>query len=618
MNNIKHKMKNERISRLFSIAFSTLLLVLAFTSQANIIGEEGPAFNLTASEGYISVADGGSIYSWGYSTNGTMQLPGPTLIVNEGATVSITLTNALPVAAGNVSIVFPGHKVTTTGGVVGALTQEATIGSTVTYEFTAGKAGTYQYHSGTRSELQVEMGLYGALIVRPTAPAAGCTLSAYNHSGTCYDREYLYLLSEIDIDTHRAAEAQAGGAGPINIGTGAFTSEYWMINGRAAPDTMAAAGTAILPHQPYNAMTRMHPGERLLMRVVGVGREFHPFHFHGNHARVLARDGNLLVSETDSTELAGPLLFSIPSVPGSTTDAVFEWTGKDLGWDIYSSSTNVAITNAGFEIPVLNEGASVSNNIPGWNKTGSGRVFNPFNAANAPEGSNMYHITGNGEIEQNLNELLKIGTYTLNVTVGDRVGAGNSFGAYSAELGVVDALGNFTLLASDNSLLPNNGFLTSTLTYEAVNSNPLVDEILAIRLTGNAAVAGIEVVFDDVRLDYLAHSCVPDADGFHNDPLAVNYREWCADHGKPIPVELPALSSLAFGGFYSGSPYLGVVGSLPPGEGGLNPGAGFSYMWHSHTEREMVNNDVFPGGMMTMLIIEDYNVDITEFGGDKP
>jgi hypothetical protein len=27
-------------------------------------------------------------------------------------------------------------------------------------------------------------------------------------------------------------------------------------------------------------------------------------------------------------------------------------------------------------------------------------------------------------------------------------------------------------------------------------------------------------------------------------------------------------------------------------------------MWHSHTEKEMVNNDVFPGGMMTMLIVE--------------
>jgi hypothetical protein len=27
-------------------------------------------------------------------------------------------------------------------------------------------------------------------------------------------------------------------------------------------------------------------------------------------------------------------------------------------------------------------------------------------------------------------------------------------------------------------------------------------------------------------------------------------------------------------------------------------------MWHSHTEKEITNFDVFPGGMMTMLIVE--------------
>jgi len=205
-----------------------------------------------------------------------------------------------------------------------------------------------------------------------------------------------------------------------------------------------------LPNQPYNAITRMHPGERLLMRVVGAGREMHPFHHHGNHSRVIARDGRVLVSETDATKLAGPLLFTIPSVPGGTTDAIFEWTGKDLGWDMYG------------------------------------------------------HTPGDGT------------------------------------------------------------------------------------------------------------SCTPDAEGYHSVVGDDNYREWCADHNRAIPVTLPELSSLAFGGFYSGSPYLGALGSLPPGEGGLNPDAGFAYMWHSHTEREMVNNDVFPGGMMTMLIIEAPWVTIIE------
>jgi hypothetical protein len=216
---------------------------------------------------------------------------------------------------------------------------------------------------------------------------------------------------------------------------------------------MAAAGTDVLPSQPYNAMTRMHPGEKLLMRVVGAGREMHPFHHHGNHARVLARDGRMLVNS--SGNLAGPLLFTIPSVPGGTTDAIFEWTGKDLGWDMYG-------------------------HVPG-------------------DGSTCVDANGDG--------------------------------------------------------------------YDDADGLP----------------------------------------GTYN-----NDWEWCADHNKPIPVTLPDLGSLAFGGFYSGSPYLGALGSLPPGEGGLNPGAGFSYMWHSHNERELVNNDVFPGGMMTMLIVEAPWVDITE------
>jgi len=42
---------------------------------------------------------------------------------------------------------------------------------------------------------------------------------------------------------------------------------------------------------------------------------------------------------------------------------------------------------------------------------------------------------------------------------------------------------------------------------------------------------------------------------------------------------------------------------LPPGEGGMNPNSGYAFMWHSHNEKEMVNNDIFPGGMMTQVIV---------------
>jgi FtsP/CotA-like multicopper oxidase with cupredoxin domain len=343
MTRFEPKMFGAGVARFLS-AVATMAVLLASTSVNAGIDHQPVTpgnINLTASEGYISIADGGSVYSWGYSFDGSsMQLPGPTLVVTAGDVVEVTLSNNLPAAAGNVSIVFPGHTVTTTtGGVQGDLTQEALPGGTVTYSFVASEPGTYQYHSGTQADLQVEMGLYGALIVEPPGQPITPDGCAYANTDTCFDREYLFLLSEIDIDIHQAAELQVGGTGPIVLPSGAYHSEYWLINGRAAPDTLAPAGDALLPNQPYNIIPRMHPGEKLLLRVVGAGRELHPFHTHGNHARVLARDGRLLVNETDTTKLAGPLLFTIPSLPGGTVDAIFEWTGKELGWDMYGHSS---------------------------------------------------------------------------------------------------------------------------------------------------------------------------------------------------------------------------------------------------------------------------------------
>jgi FtsP/CotA-like multicopper oxidase with cupredoxin domain len=93
------------------------------------------------------------------------------------------------------------------------------------------------------------------------------------------------------------------------------------------------------PHQPYNGNPHMHPGELVLLRVVGTGRLQHPFHEHGNHVRILARDGNLILAATDTpsstTPLAGPLLFTTTTTPGLAMDGIFVWTGKGLNWDVF-------------------------------------------------------------------------------------------------------------------------------------------------------------------------------------------------------------------------------------------------------------------------------------------
>src|SRR6202171_6563215 len=170
----------------------TVALLLTATAYAAAPGITGPTFNLTAQTAYLNQPDGGMVYSWGYGCNSapsgfnpsatlmpgsncpSMQVPGPTLIVTEGNTVVVTLTNNLPAAAGNTSILFPGFQVSTSGGSAGLMTQEAAHGASVTYNFVATTPGTRAYYSGTQGDLQIEMGLYGVIIVLPKTVPAGC------------------------------------------------------------------------------------------------------------------------------------------------------------------------------------------------------------------------------------------------------------------------------------------------------------------------------------------------------------------------------------------------------------------------------------------------------------
>jgi FtsP/CotA-like multicopper oxidase with cupredoxin domain len=388
------------------LLLAVLAAVVSLAPKANaaapgITGGTGgtATFNLTAQSAYLTQPDGQAIYSWGYGCSATpagyaptmanetcptMQVPGPTLIVTEGQTVTVHLSNGLPTAAGNTSILFPGFQVTATGGVTGLMAQEAAPGGSVTYTFVASSPGTRSYYSGTQGDLQIEMGLYGAVIVLPANPPSVCgTLSApsssssdglpllnpggnkkakaawgendfrlapaaYDHDKTCYDREYLFQFSEMDPRIHSQALAQvtalgscvAGAAGcSLRVPTEPYHPAYFMINGRSMPDDMDPNYALEYPHQPYNGNPHLHPGELVLLRIIGQGRWQHPFHEHANHVRILARDGNLILSQTDAESLAGAPLFTTTTTPGQTMDGIFYFTGRGLNWDMYGHTS---------------------------------------------------------------------------------------------------------------------------------------------------------------------------------------------------------------------------------------------------------------------------------------
>ena len=435
---------NQIIFKLAKAAGVLMALLLSLPAQAVIEGITGPVFNLKASAGYISTADGNNIYAWGFSAAAspqTMQFPGSTLIVNQGDTVTINLSNTLPV---KVSMIFPGQSnvIASAGGgggsTPGLITREANeLTGSVSYTFVATEPGTYMYQSGTLQALQVEMGLVGALIVRPKV--ADPLHQAYNHANTSFTHEYLFLLSEMDPKIHAQVESQVlAGVSPI-VDMSSWLATMWFINGRTAPDTMLDSNVPWLPNQPYNCVPRMHPGEKLLLRVVHAGRDLHPFHTHGNNTILLARDGRMLESAAGMGPDLATSNFTLQTIPGKTYDATFEWTGKGLGFDIYG------------------------------------------------------HAPG--------------------------------------------------------------------------------------------------------------------------DALEAN--ESLADHGLPFPqispgvaLTLPNVLDRTDGEDYSGSPFLGQSEAPRPGQIQTNLFGGYFHMWHSHTEREITNDNIYPGGMLTMVIIEPHGVPI--------
>lgn len=299
------------------------------------------AFNLTANTGYISTPDGNSVFMWSYANadapdNGHFQVPGPVLCVTEGQVVTIHLHNTLPEAT---SIVFPGQEgVTASGGTAGLLTNEAPDGGDVTYTFTASAPGTYLYQSGSDQAKQLEMGLYGALVVRPnttTCPVVAGTDCAYG-PGTRFDtgREYLLLLNEIDPNLHHAVET--GGTYDFN----ALRNRYFAINGREFPDTIQDNGTSLLPNQPYGSLVRLQPNtatntQPALIRMINAGELNHPFHPHGNHTTEIAQDGRPVAP----TEHFGETIGS-----GQTLDYLIRWDDQD-NWNPNTNQLPVAQPN---------------------------------------------------------------------------------------------------------------------------------------------------------------------------------------------------------------------------------------------------------------------------------
>ena len=332
----------------------------AATQSSNTSGvacttDSNATFTLTTRAGYINLPDGTTAYMWGFSEgNRPFQHPGPVLCVNEGDTVTVILRNAFtttsPKSAPAVSIIFPGQENVLADGALsqpvfdggGALTSLAKPaqpgGGTVTYSFVASQPGTFLYESGggqktsgapslySSPQVQVRMGLFGALIVRP----AGHPDWAYGRADSRFnpDAEFMLLLSE--IDPYLNAKVLKG-TSAFNMNS--YHPRYWLVNGRGFPDSIADNFASWLPTQPYGSLAPIYPYDATanpwpaIDRYLSVGSGDYPFHPHGNNGKVIGRDGAPLAAGLGEDMSFDK--FSVNIGPGQTWDVLFDWRDNE-------------------------------------------------------------------------------------------------------------------------------------------------------------------------------------------------------------------------------------------------------------------------------------------------
>lgn len=255
---------------------------------------------------------------WGYALcgsgsaapagcSGAVTVPGPLLSVPPGEGLIVHLTNTLPEATslviasqvkqeGMQPVWFePDSGATYSGARPGGNTtarvrsfdrEAAASGGTATYTWANVRPGTYLYSSGTHPQVQVQMGLYGAM-----TKDAGSGKVAYSSGATnvVYANQVTLVYSEIDPAMHAAvADGTYGGRGGPGS-TLEYKPKYFLINGRPFPGPgldpldipTLAAGAPGVP-----------AGSRLLIRFVNAGLKSHVPTINGQYWQVVAEDGN--------------------------------------------------------------------------------------------------------------------------------------------------------------------------------------------------------------------------------------------------------------------------------------------------------------------------------------
>ena len=249
----------------------------AYDSAQPDPGRTVVSIDLEARETDWEIAPGRSVRAWGY--NG--QVPGPMIEARVGDVLEVRLTNRLPEPT---TIHWHGLRVPAAMDGTDMVQRPIAPGESFTYRFRLPDAGTFWYHPHSNETVQLERGLYGALIVR-------------GDDEPVLDGEQILVLDDLKLDK-KGGIARFGGLIERHDGR---EGDVRLVNGKAEPELSIAAGQ-IERWRIVNASSARY------VRLSIGGKPFRILGSDGGLLEAPITAAEVLLAPADRVELAiGPL-----------------------------------------------------------------------------------------------------------------------------------------------------------------------------------------------------------------------------------------------------------------------------------------------------------------------
>jgi FtsP/CotA-like multicopper oxidase with cupredoxin domain len=220
-------------------------------------------YRLTASRFKWEISKDKIVEAWGFN----QQVPGPTLKANKGDTLVVKVKNELDEPT---IIHWHGIRLESAMDGTGEVQKPIQPGEEFEYRLTVPDAGTFWYHSHHNETIQLERGMYGAIIIE-------------EETGLKVDNEQLFMIDDMKLDRNNQFKR------------GNFFARWAERHDGREGDTLLINGKEL----PY---IHMRAGQTERWRFVNSSSaRYFMLHLEGRPFKIIGTDGGLIENPIEAT-----------------------------------------------------------------------------------------------------------------------------------------------------------------------------------------------------------------------------------------------------------------------------------------------------------------------------